>query len=54
MKRVLCLTVLVGALVAPAGALANGVVLKVQPSSHLIAVTRSATRVARGALGRER
>jgi hypothetical protein len=46
MKRLLCLTALTGALVAPAGALASGVVLTVQPSSHLVAVTRSASRVA--------
>lgn len=46
MKRLILLTGLSAALLAPAGALASGVVLKVQPSSQLIAVTRSATHVA--------
>lgn len=46
MKRMIVLLAASAALLAPAGALASGVVLKVQPSSHLIAVTRSATRVA--------
>ena len=46
MKRLILLLALTAALLAPAGALASGVVLKVQPSSHLVAVTRSATHVA--------
>jgi hypothetical protein len=46
MKRLILLLTVSTALLAPAGALASGVVLKVQPSSHLVAVTRSATRVA--------
>ena len=46
MKRLILLIALSAALLAPAGALASGVVLNVQPSSHLVAVTRSATRVA--------
>jgi len=46
MKRLILLLVLTAALLAPAGALASGVVLKVQPSSHLVAVTRSSTHVA--------
>jgi hypothetical protein len=46
MKRLILLLALSAALLAPAGALASGVVLKVQPASHLVAVTRSATRVA--------
>src|SRR6476469_6860149 len=46
MKRLILLLALSVALLAPAGALASGVVLKVQPSSHLVAVTRSATHVA--------
>ena len=46
MKRLILLLALSVALLAPAGALASGVVLKVQPTSHLVAVTRSATHVA--------
>jgi hypothetical protein len=46
MKRLILLLTVSTALLAPAGALASGVVLKVQPSSHLVAVTRSATHVA--------
>ncbi len=46
MKRLILLLALTAALLAPAGALASGVVLKVQPSLHLVAVTRSATHVA--------
>src|SRR6476619_6281931 len=45
MKRLILLLALSVALLAPAGALASGVVLKVQPSSHLVAVTRSAATV---------
>jgi hypothetical protein len=46
MKRLIFLLAISVALLAPAGALASGVVLKVQKSSHLVAVTRSANRVA--------
>jgi hypothetical protein len=46
MKRLILLLVISAALLAPAGALASGVVLKVQRSSHLVAVTSSATHVA--------
>ena len=46
MKRLILLLAISAALLAPAGALASGVVLKVQRSTHLVAVTRSATRVA--------
>jgi hypothetical protein len=46
MKRLIFLLAISVALLAPAGALASGVVLKVQRSSHLVAVTRSATHVA--------
>jgi uncharacterized membrane protein YgcG len=46
MKRLIFLLAISVALLAPAGALASGVVLKVQRSSHLVAVTRSASHVA--------
>jgi hypothetical protein len=46
MKRLILLLTVSASLLAPAGALASGVVLKVQPSFHLVAVTRSATQVA--------
>ena len=46
MKRLIFLLVFSTVLLAPAGALASGVVLKVQKSSHLVAVTSSATHVA--------
>lgn len=46
MKRLILLLAISAALLAPAGAFASGVVLKVQKASHLVAVTRSATRVA--------
>jgi uncharacterized membrane protein YgcG len=46
MKRLIFLLAISVALLAPAGALASGVVLKVQKASHLVAVTRSANRVA--------
>ena len=45
MKRLLFLFVTAGALVAPSAALASGVVLKVQPSTHLIAVRASSRTV---------
>jgi hypothetical protein len=43
MKRLLIFLVVVAALAAPSAALANGVVLKVQRSNHLVAVTRAGT-----------
>ena len=43
MKRLLISLVAVAALAAPSAALANGVVLKVQRSNHLVAVTRAGT-----------
>ena len=46
MKRLILLLAISAALLAPAGALASGVVLKVQKSSHLVAVATSATKVA--------
>jgi Cu/Ag efflux protein CusF len=46
MKRLILLLAISAALLAPAGALASGVVLKVQKSSHLVAVASSATHVA--------
>jgi hypothetical protein len=46
MKRLIFLLAISVALLAPAGALASGVVLKVQRSAHLVAVTRSANHVA--------
>jgi uncharacterized membrane protein YgcG len=46
MKRLLPAALVVAALVAPAGALASGVVLKVQPARHLIAVARTSSSVA--------
>ena len=45
MKRSILFLAVLAALLAPAGAFASGVVLKVQPESHLVAVSRSATRV---------
>jgi uncharacterized membrane protein YgcG len=45
MKRSILFLAVLAALLAPAGAFASGVVLKVQPASHLVAVSRSATRV---------
>ena len=45
MKRSILFLTVLAALLAPAGAFASGVVLKVQPESHLVAVSRSATRV---------
>jgi hypothetical protein len=45
MKRLILLLAVSAALLAPAGALASGVVLKVQQGSQLVAVTRSPTRV---------
>lgn len=46
MKRLILLLAVSAALLAPAGALASGVVLKVQKASHLVAVTRSSAQVA--------
>lgn len=46
MKRLIILFVTAAALLAPSAALASGVVLKVQPASHLVAVTQTQTRVA--------
>src|SRR5207248_1322088 len=46
MKRLLISLVAVAALAAPSAALANGVVLKVQRGNHLVAVTRTGTKVA--------
>lgn len=45
MKRCVLAILVVLALAAPAGALASGVVLKVQPARHLIAVARTPTSV---------
>src|SRR5262249_2115133 len=45
MKRCVLLVVALAALGAPAGALAGGVVLKVQPARHLVAVARTPTSV---------
>src|SRR5947209_2529284 len=45
MKRLLVSLVVVAALAAPATALANGVVLKVQRANHLVAVTRPGLKV---------
>ena len=45
MKRSILFLAVLAALLAPAGALASGVVLKVQPASHLVAVSRSASHV---------
>src|SRR5881398_2710577 len=42
MKRLLVATFAVAALLAPSAALANGVVLKVQRSTHLVAVAHTA------------
>lgn len=46
MKRFAVLTIAVAALLVPSTALASGVVLKVQRATHLIAVTRTSTKVA--------
>jgi hypothetical protein len=46
MKRLIFLLVTAAALLAPSAALAGGVVLKVQRATHLVAVTRTSTRVA--------
>lgn len=46
MKRLLISLVAVAALAAPSAALAGGVVLKVQRANHLVAVTRTGSRVA--------
>ncbi len=46
MKRLLIPLVAVAALAAPSAAFANGVVLKVQPAHHLVAVTGAGTKVA--------
>ncbi len=46
MKRLILFVVALSALAAPAGALASGVVLKVQPSRHLVAVARTPSSVA--------
>ena len=45
MKRCVLLVVALAALGVPAGALAGGVVLKVQPARHLVAVARTPTSV---------
>jgi uncharacterized membrane protein YgcG len=46
MKRLLPFALVLGTLVAPAGAFASGVVLKVQPARHLVAVARTPSSVA--------
>ena len=46
MKRLLPFALVFGTLVAPAGAFASGVVLKVQPARHLVAVARTPSNVA--------
>src|SRR5205823_12161093 len=46
MKRLAVFLVVAAALVAPSAAFASGVVLKVQRATHLVAVTRSNTKVA--------
>ena len=46
MKRLIVLVVAAGALLAPSVALANGVVLKVQKGTHLVAVARTPSSVA--------
>jgi uncharacterized membrane protein YgcG len=46
MKRSLVFVVALAALAAPAGALASGVVIKVQPARHLVAVARTPSSVA--------
>jgi hypothetical protein len=46
MKRLLPFALVIGTLVAPAGAFASGVVLKVQPARHLVAVARTPSNVA--------
>lgn len=46
MKRLILVLVAAAALLAPSAAFASGVVLKVQAASHLVAVTRTPTRVA--------
>jgi hypothetical protein len=45
MKRLIVLLAVAAALLAPSAALASGVVLKVQPSAHLVAVASSRTHV---------
>lgn len=46
MKRLLILLVVGSAMLVPSAALASGVVLKVQPSSHLVALTTTGSHVA--------
>ena len=46
MKRVIMLVAATAALAGPSSALASGVVLKVQRTTHLVAVARTTTRVA--------
>jgi hypothetical protein len=46
MKRWIVFLVVAGALLAPSAAFAGGVVLKVQPATHLVAVARTASSVA--------
>lgn len=46
MKRLILLSAAAAAFLAPSAALASGVVLKVQPARHLVAVARTPTRVA--------
>src|SRR5882672_8798479 len=46
MKRLIVLVVAAAALLVPSAAFASGVVLKVQPASHLVAVASSRTHVA--------
>jgi len=46
MKRLMIMLAAAAVLAVPSTALASGVVLKVQPRSHLVAVTRTPTRVA--------
>lgn len=45
MKRFAVLSIVAAALLAPSAALASGVVIKVQPSTHLVAVARSKTSI---------
>ena len=45
MKRLVLFLIVSAALLAPAGAFASGVVLKVQNATHLVAVTNGKTRV---------
>ncbi|MDX6475023.1 MAG: hypothetical protein QOH95_534, partial [Gaiellaceae bacterium] len=46
MKRLVLFLIVAAALLAPSAAFASGVVLKVQRATHLVAVTRSTTKVA--------